>query len=89
MSVVELGAPLEKVVTLRYNDYGVKQYGTAIVTRPDNFISSIDDARINASIKEIQTAYKIEGDMPIDSVFTKAFLPPQAERMPPALGSSS
>ncbi|MFC7398320.1 ABC transporter substrate-binding protein [Chelatococcus sp. GCM10030263] len=154
MSVVELGTPLEKVVTLRYNDYGVKQYGTAIVTRPDyiaanpktvaamvrainasfkgaiadpkasvaaikardplakldteclrlteglqtltltdefkkNGISSIDDARMNASIKEILTAYKIKTDVPLDSVFTKAFLPPQAERTPPALGSCS
>src|SRR5581483_9769980 len=35
MSVVELGVPLEKVVLMRYNDYGITQYGTAIFTRAD------------------------------------------------------
>jgi NitT/TauT family transport system substrate-binding protein len=35
MSVVQLGVPMEKIVVLNYNDYGVKQYGTAIIARPD------------------------------------------------------
>ncbi len=57
MSVVELGTPLEKIVTLRYNDYGVKQYGTAIIVRPDyaeknpKTVAAVISA-INASLKD-------------------------------------
>ncbi|MDB5546201.1 MAG: transporter, substrate-binding protein aliphatic sulfonates family [Hyphomicrobiales bacterium] len=152
MSVVELGTPLEKVVALRYNDYGVKQYGTAIVVRPDyaeknpktvaavvrainasfmkaienptastasikardplvnlkneclrlidglqtltltdefkaHGISSVDDTRMVASIEETLKAFAITDKMTQDKVFTKAFLPAQSLRMPPALGS--
>jgi NitT/TauT family transport system substrate-binding protein len=154
MTVVELGTPLEKVVTLRYNDYGVKQYGTAIVTRPeliaraprtvaamvrainaslkdaisdpkasvaaikardplvkldtecvrlveglqtltltDEFkragLSATDDARMDASVQEIVTAYGLKASQPGTAIFDKRFLPPQADRMPPALGSCS
>lgn len=152
MSVVELGTPLDKVVVMRYNDFGVAQYGTAIVTRPEFLaknpkttlamvkainasfkdaivdpkasvaaikardslvnletecirltegletltlteefkkggLSSIDDARMKGSIDEILLAYNLKTTMPLDTVFTPAFLPPQAERMPPPLGS--
>lgn len=154
MSVVDLGVPLEKVVTLRYNDYGVKQYGTAIMVRPDyaaknpktvaavvsainaslkdaianpkasvasikardelvklptecirlvegletltltdefkkNGISSIDNTRMTNSIAETLAAFDVKATIPEDKVFTKAFLPPQDERIPPALGSCS
>jgi NitT/TauT family transport system substrate-binding protein len=152
MSVVELGVPLEKIVTLRYNDFGVKQYGTAIIVRPefakanpktvaavvrainasfkdaitdpkasvasikardplvnlanecirlteglqtltltDEFkakgLSSIDDARMTASIDETLKAFNITKQIPVDQVFTKAYLPPESDRMPPKLGS--
>ena len=152
MSVVALGVPLAKVVTLRYNDYGVKQYGTAIVTRPGfaaenpktvaamvrainasfkdaiadptasvaaikardpladpatectrlvegletltlteafktKGISTVDDDRMKASIDEIVAAYNLKSALPVDKVFTRAYLPPEADRVPPALGA--
>lgn len=152
MSVVQLGVPLEKVVTLRYNDYGLKQYGTAIIVRPDfakqnpktvaavvrainnslkdaianpqqsvaaikprdalvdlktecirlvegletltltsefnsKGISSVDPKRMADSIDETVKAFELKSKPAADEVFTTAFLPPAAERMPPKLGS--
>lgn len=152
MSVVELGVKRDDVVTFKYNDYGLKQYGTALLVRPEfakenpktvaavvaavnasfmdairnpkasvkavkardalvnldiecvrlldglrdltlteefktKGISSVDNARIAASVMEIKDAYELKTDVPADKVFTDAFLPAQAERMPPALGS--
>ena len=34
-SVVELGVPIDKIVVFRYNDFGIRQYGTAFLVRPD------------------------------------------------------
>ncbi len=152
MSVVQLGVPLQKIVVLRYNDYGLRQYGTAIVMRPDfaaknprttaavvrainaafmaaianpmqstrailakdplvdlpsecarladglqtltltpefraNGIGTVDPVRMKDSVVEIQKAYDLKGDMALDAVYTDAFLPPKAERVPPALGT--
>jgi NitT/TauT family transport system substrate-binding protein len=152
MSVVELGVPLEKVVTMRYNDYGITQYGTAIFTRPEFLqknpktvaafvravnqsqkdaianpqgsvksilardplvkldmeclrlldgletltltkafkeqgLSVIDDQRMKTSIAETLSAFEIKGEMPVEKVYTAAYLPPKDELMPPPLGS--
>jgi NitT/TauT family transport system substrate-binding protein len=152
MSVVDLGVPLQQVVVLRYNDFGVKQYGTAIFARPDfvktnpmtvaavvravnnalkdaiadpkasvktilardplvnldtecirlfdgletltltqhfrtEGLSSVDNARMKSSIDETLAAFQIKADVPIEKVFTAAFLPPIAERIPPQPGS--
>ncbi len=154
MSVVELGVPLQKVVTLRYNDYGIKQYGTAFVMRADyakanpntakaviaalnasqkdaiadpqasvnaikardplvnlstectrlveglqtltlteefrsKGISSVDLARMQASVDELLKAFDLKASIPVEQVYTDAFLPAAAERMPPALGQCS
>jgi NitT/TauT family transport system substrate-binding protein len=151
MSVVSLGVPLDKVVVLRYNDYGIHQYGTAFVMRPDfaranpnttraviaalnasqkdaiadpaasvaairardplvnlgtectrlveglqtltltpefktKGISSIDPQRMQASIDELLKAFHIDRKITVDQVYTAAWLPPAAERMPPPLG---
>jgi len=56
MSVVQLGVPLEKIVTFRYNDYGVKQYGTAIIVRPD-FIKQ-NPKTVSAVVRAINNAQK-------------------------------
>ena len=56
MSVVQLGVPLEKIVTLRYNDFGVKQYGTAIIARPD-FIRD-NPKTVAAVVRAINNAQK-------------------------------
>ncbi|HZP86244.1 MAG TPA: ABC transporter substrate-binding protein [Burkholderiales bacterium] len=152
MSVVQLGVPLEKVVTLRYNDYGLKQYGTAIIVRPDfakqnpktvaavvrainhslidaianpqksvqaikprdalvdlktecirlvegletltltpefkkNGISSVDPKRMGEAIDETVKAFELKTKPALEEVYTPAFLPPAAERMPPRLGA--
>ncbi len=152
MTVVELGVPLDRVITLRYNDFGVQQYGTAIIMRPDfaaknprtvravlrainesfkdaiasprasaaairardqlanldtecirlleglqtltmtddfkkDGLSTVDDTRLAASIQEILSGYNLKASVTPDAVFTRAFLPPQAERIPPALGT--
>ncbi len=34
-SVVELGVPSDKIIVFRYNDFGIRQYGTAFLVRPD------------------------------------------------------
>ncbi len=151
MSVVQLGVPMEKIVVLRYNDFGLKQYGTAIVMRPDfaaknpqitaavvrainaafidaianpmastnaikskdplvdvnsecarlvdgletltltkefreNGIGSVDRARMQESVGEIQQAYNLKAALPLEQVYTNAYLPSAAARMPPALG---
>ncbi len=151
MSVVQLGVPREKIVVLRYNDYGLRQYGTAIVTRPDfaaanprttaalvrainesfmaaiaspmastaaiqardplvdlpsecarlvdglatltltqdfrdKGIGTVDPVRMRDSVVEIQKAYGLKGEMPLAKVYTDAFLPDRAARLPPALG---
>lgn len=39
------------------------------------------------SIRETLTAFGIKADIAPDNVYTAAFLPPKAERMPPKLGS--
>ena len=152
LSVVELGVPLQNVVVLRYNDYGVKQYGTAIIMRPDfaranpattravvaainaafkdaianpqastesirardplvntktecarlvdalqtltltdefktQGLSSTNDARMNAAIAETLQAFKIDKPIAASAVFDKTYLPPEPDRMPPALGA--
>ena len=152
MSVVALGVKLDHIVTLRYNDYGVRQYGTAFVLRPEyaranpnttraviaalnaaqkdaianpaasveairardplvdvktecarlveglqtltlteefktKGISSIDPKRMQESIGELLKAFKLTNPVPLDSVYTAAWLPPEAERIPPGLGS--
>jgi NitT/TauT family transport system substrate-binding protein len=56
MSVVQLGVPLEKIVVLRYNDFGVKQYGTAIIARPD-FIKENPNT-VAAVVRAINNAQK-------------------------------
>jgi NitT/TauT family transport system substrate-binding protein len=56
MSVVQLGVPLEKIVTFRYNDFGVKQYGTAIIARPD-FIKQ-NPKTVAAVVRAINNAQK-------------------------------
>jgi NitT/TauT family transport system substrate-binding protein len=153
-SVVDLGIPLNNVVVMRYNDFGVKQYGTAIVMRPDfaranpnttkavlaainaafkdaianpqasteairardplvnvktecarlvdglqtltltdefkkNGLSSTDDRRMNDAIRETLKAFNIEQQITADKVFDTSYLPPQADRVPPALGACS
>ena len=146
MTVADLGVPLDDIVVMRYNDYGVQQYGTAIIVRPefveenpetvramvaainDSFkaaiedpkasvatikardsladpvvecprlieglqnltlsdqfksegLSTVDEARLAASIDEI------EGALPVDKVYTADYLPAKEDLMPPALGS--
>jgi NitT/TauT family transport system substrate-binding protein len=152
MSVVQLGVPLEKIVVMRYNDYGLKQYGTAIIMRPDfaaknpkttaavvrainaafigaianpvastnaikskdplvniasecarlvdgletltltkefraNGIGTVDKARMQEAVLEIQQAYNIKADMPLDKVYSDTYLPEKSARIPPSLGS--
>ena len=152
MTVADLGVPMDDIVVLRYNDYGVKQYGTAIMVRPDFLeknpetvramvaainesfkaaitdpkasvqtlkardplanaavecprlieglknltlsdefkekgLSTVDMDRLSASIDEIKKVYKIDGDLPLDHVYTADYLPSQDKRMPPELGS--
>ncbi len=66
MSVVQLGVPLEKVVTLRYNDYGLKQYGTAIIVRPD--FAKQNPKTVAAVVRAINNSLKDAIAKPQESV---------------------
>ncbi|NLS07271.1 ABC transporter substrate-binding protein [Rhizobium sp. P32RR-XVIII] len=55
MSVVDLGIPLDKVVTLKYNDFGVRQYGTAIVAQPE-FVKK-NPKTVAAVVKAINASF--------------------------------
>ncbi|MCC6609269.1 MAG: ABC transporter substrate-binding protein [Burkholderiales bacterium] len=50
-------------------------------------LSAVDPKRLSDSIDEIRRAFNFKEPIPNDSVYTEAFLPPRAERMPPPLGA--
>jgi NitT/TauT family transport system substrate-binding protein len=54
---------------------------------PQKGLSDVDPKRMQSTIDEVVTAMKYPRKPPLDEVWTDKFLPLQAERMPPALGS--
>lgn len=53
----------------------------------ENGLSSVDSERLADSISDIRRVFEYENEIPNDSVYTDAFLPPKEDRMPPELGS--
>ena len=45
------------------------------------------DARMDEAIKVIAAAYELPKSPKVDDVFSRAFLPPKAERMQPVLAN--
>ncbi len=151
-SVVELGVPIDKIIVFRYNDFGIRQYGTAFLVRPDyaranprtvravvaalnasekdaianpvasvasiltrdplanlaneclrlvdtlktqtlteefktKGLSTVNPARMEQSMDELLKAFHLPAKVASASVFDPAFLPPEAERIPPPLGA--
>ncbi|MHA6688617.1 ABC transporter substrate-binding protein [Mesorhizobium sp. A556] len=66
MSVVDLGVPFEKIVALRYNDFGVKQYGTAIIVRPE--FAQKNPKTVAAAVRAINNSLKDAIAKPQESV---------------------
>jgi NitT/TauT family transport system substrate-binding protein len=60
---------------------------TATEDYDKNGLSSVDPDRLADSISDIRRIFEYEIEIPNDSVYTDAFLPPKEDRMPPALGS--
>ena len=50
-------------------------------------LSTVDPKRLHAGIQETLTAFDIKQDMPNEAVFTPAYLPSAADRIPPPLGT--
>jgi NitT/TauT family transport system substrate-binding protein len=50
-------------------------------------IGTVEPQRMKASIDVILAAYNIKAEVPVSAVYSDAFLPPKAERMPPPLGA--
>jgi NitT/TauT family transport system substrate-binding protein len=68
MTVVDLDVPFDNIVAFRYNDYGVKQYGTAIITRPE-FVKK-NPKTVAAVVRAINNALKDAIAKPQESVKT-------------------
>ena len=51
-----------------------------------NGLGTVAPARMRATVKAVLDSFGITTKLPLDKVYTDRFLPPQAERMPPALG---
>ena len=56
MTVADLGVPVDDIVVMRYNDYGVQQYGTAIIVRPD-FVKENPET-VKAMVAAINDSFK-------------------------------
>jgi NitT/TauT family transport system substrate-binding protein len=54
---------------------------------PQKGLSYVDPKRMQSTIDQVVSAMKYPRKPPLDEVWTDKFLPPQAERIPPALGS--
>ena len=52
-----------------------------------NGLSSVDMARMKASIDVVVEVYKLGSTPAPETIYTDRFLPPREERMPPALGA--
>jgi NitT/TauT family transport system substrate-binding protein len=49
-----------------------------------NGFSSVEPKKMEAQIASVLEAFNIKTTMPISAVYTDKFLPPKADRMPPA-----
>ncbi|MBV8167957.1 MAG: ABC transporter substrate-binding protein, partial [Alphaproteobacteria bacterium] len=52
-----------------------------------NGLGTVVPERMRQTVRSVLDSFGIKTDLPLDKVYTDRFLPPQAERMPPALGS--
>lgn len=50
-------------------------------------LSSVDNERLSNSIAEIRRVFNYKNEIPNDTVYTDAFLPPKEDRIPPASGA--
>ncbi|SON56698.1 ABC transporter, substrate-binding protein, aliphatic sulfonates family [Hartmannibacter diazotrophicus] len=68
MTVADLGVAQDDIVVFRYNDYGVKQYGTAIMVRPEFLEKNPETVR--AMVAAINDSFKAAIEDPTASVAT-------------------
>jgi NitT/TauT family transport system substrate-binding protein len=52
-----------------------------------NGLGTVVPERMRKTVRAVLDSYGISTQLPLDKVYTDRFLPPQAERIPPALGS--
>ena len=52
-----------------------------------NGLGTVVPERMRQTVRAVLDSFGIKTDLPLDKVYTDRFLPPQAERIPPALGS--
>jgi NitT/TauT family transport system substrate-binding protein len=77
---------LKKDIELRRLTY---VYGSLIDTPEAKQLGlgDLDDARLTSSIATLATAFELPAKPAAGAVFSRAFLPPKAERVPPAAGN--
>ena len=62
-------------------------YVTELLLTPNvkaNGFSAVDTKKLEAQIADVSSAFGIKAPLTVASVYTDKFLPPKAERLPPA-----